>query len=286
MNLYVHTINNVIDYVEENISYPLTLQSIAKQFCLSEFHFSRLFKTFTGVSLKHYILSRKLTLTLNKLKNSITPITDIAYDYGFEYPEVFSRAFKKQFGISPIAYRNGDYHVNAVTKAYVVERDIRNFCGVLTLKEKYIYIDTFDLGGIFIEADENDFDFEETLKSAGDKFLAAINQSDNPAHQDFYSVVNCHGDESGKYTVFFGEKFSNEGGSMHEYTRNIPAGWYACLTYHGEMTDVRTTFIDDFYRWMVVKEIEPCPNDIGMINVYEKKNPQNIRILIPVKKAK
>lgn len=286
MNLYVRTINDVIDHIEQNIAAPLTLQSISKQFYLSEYHFSRLFKIFTGINLKHYILCRKLAVALDELKNSNTPVIDIAYNLGFEYPEVFSRAFKKQFGISPTAYRDGNFHVNVVPKAFVVERDIRNFGGVLTLKESYVYLDTFDLDGIFLEVDENDIDFEKTLKSAGESFLAKINRTNVSGDQDFYSVVNCHGDESGKYTVFFGEKFSKESGNTHQDTRNIPAGWYACHAYYGEMIDIRTTFVEDFYRWMVVKEIEPCPNGIGMINIYNRENPQDIRILIPVKEPK
>jgi len=72
MNLYIHTISKVIDYIEQNISEHLTLQGVSQQFCLSEFHFSRIFKTITGVSLKQYILGRKLTLALHKLKHSQT----------------------------------------------------------------------------------------------------------------------------------------------------------------------------------------------------------------------
>lgn len=286
MNLYVRTINDVIDHIEQNICAPLTLESISKQFYLSEFHFSRLFKTFTKINLKHYILGRKLAVALNELKNSHTPVIDIAYDLGFEYPEVFSRAFKNQFGISPTTYREGNYHVDIIPKAFIVERDIRNFGGVLTLKESYVQLDTFNLHGEYLEADENNYDFEETLKSTGNSFLAKINQVNASGNQHFYSVVNCHGDESGKYTVFFGEKFSKDSSEVYENTRNIPAGLYACLTYRGDMIDMRTTFVEDFYRWMIIKEIEPCSNGIGMINIYDKKNPSDVRILIPVKVAK
>ena len=285
MNLYIQTINDVIDHIEENISNPLTLQSISKQFYLSEFHFSRLFKTITGMNLKHYILGRKLTLALEELKNSQTPVIDIAYDLGFVYPEVFSRAFKRQFGLSPTSYRKGKHNVSDIPKAFVVERNIRNFGGVLILKENYIYLDAFNLYGEYIEADENDTDFKESLKSNGDRFFMEINQKVALSPENFYSIVNCNGDKSGKYTVFFGVEASNESVKAYRNMR-IPAGWYACLAYHGDMIDMRTTFIEDFYRWMIVKEIEPYPNGIGMINIYDTKNVQNVRILIPVREAK
>lgn len=68
MNLYVRTINNVIEHIEQNISENLTLQSLSQHFYLSEFHFSRLFKMITGTSLKQYILGRKLALAAEKLR--------------------------------------------------------------------------------------------------------------------------------------------------------------------------------------------------------------------------
>jgi len=280
MNLYVRTINDVIEHIEENISNPLTLQTISKSFGLSEYHFSRLFKTVTGTGIKQYILGRKLTLALDKLKHTHTPVIDIAYDLGFLYPEVFSRAFKKQFGVSPTSYRSGDVSVHDTPKAFIAERDIGNFGGVLTLKESYVYLDTFNLYGTFIEADENDSGFEGILKSSGDRFFSEATWEDC---NEFYSVVSCHGDDSGKYTVFFGIKAGEEA-KTYKDTRGIPAGWYACLVYRGDMADMRTTFVDDFYRWMFVKEIRPNPNGIGMINIYDAKNIRDVRILIPVLK--
>ncbi|MCL2164812.1 MAG: hypothetical protein FWH55_10590 [Oscillospiraceae bacterium] len=66
----------------------------------------------------------------------------------------------------------------------------------------------------------------------------------------------------------------------------MPTGWYAFFTYYGDMLNMRTTFEDDIYRWMIIKEIEPCPNGIGMIDVFDINNPEEIRIMIPVMEAK
>ena len=98
MNSYINLINKTIDYIEENIFERLNLSDISKQAYLSEYHFERLFKVIVGKSLKQYVLGRKLTMALDRLNNTNDPIINIAMDFGFEYPEVFSRAFKKQFG--------------------------------------------------------------------------------------------------------------------------------------------------------------------------------------------
>ena len=285
MNLYVHIMNNVIEHIEESINEQLTLQNVSQQFYLSEFHFSRLFKIVTGLSLKQYILGRKLALATEKLKDPQKTVTDIAYELGFEYPEVFSRNFKKWFGVAPTVYRAGYNSTIPMPKALVVERDIINFKGVLALKETYVYRDAMDLYGFFIEVDENASNFDYTLKSAGENFLTDKRYTDNLEADCFYSVVNCHGDDSGKYTVFFGGQAKNVNDNCLDI-RNIPAGWYASFSYHGEILDMRTTFDNDFYRWILIKEVEPCPNGIGMLNIYDRLDIQNVRVLVPVKEPK
>lgn len=284
MNLYIRMVNEVIDYIEKNINQTLTLQGIAEKFYVSEFHFSRLFKIITGINLKQYILGRKLTVASQSLKTQDNTVTGVALDYGFEYPEVFSRAFKKQFGISPSLYKNGSYTIEEITKAEVVERNISNIKGTFTIKENYIYLDGFHLEGVFIEVNERSSDFDTNLDTTGSNFLNTY--LDYFEDKNLYSVVNCHEDDSGEYTVFFGAKLSPDNHIGKLDSRIIPAGWYACFKYYGNMLDMRTTFVDDFYRWIMIKEIELCANGIGMINQYDRQDVNNVQILIPVKKPK
>lgn len=283
MNLYVRTINNVVDYIEQNISEQLTLKGIAGQFYLSEYHFSRLFKMVTGTSIKQYILGRKLALAAEKLTDPHQTITEVAYDLGFEYPEVFSRDFKKWFGMAPTAYRNGGGKVTPPPKALIVDRDIMNFQGTFALKETYIYLEEQKLCGVFIEADENADDFTAKLQSTGESFLTDKRYYGCLKEDYFYTAVNCYGDESGKYAVFYGGEAAYGKTPNHLTTRSIPAGWYVCFAYRGEMLEMLKTFNEDFYRWLLAKEVEPCPNGIGMLNIYDRQDMLSVRILVPVK---
>ena len=278
MSLYIRMMTDVINQIEHNISDHITLQNLSRQFCLSEFHFSRLFRAIIGKSPKQYILERKLSLAGIKLKETDISVIDIAYDFGFKYPEVFSRAFRKQFGVSPNVYRKGEYDLEITQKASIVQRDIINHKGLLALKEDYIFIETFYLSGVKVEVNEYSDDFEDILKVAGEAFAAE--------HEHFYSVVNCHGAGDGKYSVFFGEKVLAERNENDSDIRKIPGGWYAQFNYNGEMLDMRTTFVDDLYRWMIIKEIEVSSNGIGMLNIFNTADIMNVKILIPVKEPK
>lgn len=282
MNSYVTIMNQVIDFIEENICEPLTLQDIAKRFYLSEFHFCRMFKIVTGNNLRQYILSRKLTLALERMLYTKDTVTQTAMEYGFEYPEVFSRAFKKQFGISPSQCKRTDISYGKVLKASVVERDITNIKGTLAIKDSVVYLNNSKLYGISKEVNENHPDFEQVLNTTGGNYVRSYGACFE--EKQLYSVVNCHEDDSGEYTVFFGAKIIDTEQRGRLAIREIPEGWYAAFQYYGDMLEIRSTFVEDLYRWIMIKEISLCQNGIGMINIYNTDDIKDVKILIPIVK--
>ncbi len=68
-------------------------------------YFQHLFTAVTGFSVMNYVRKQKLQKSLLELSTSDKNIIEIAMDFGFEYEEVFIRAFKREFGISPGKYR-------------------------------------------------------------------------------------------------------------------------------------------------------------------------------------
>lgn len=288
MNLYISLINDTIEYIEDNIHERLSLHNISQRFCVSEFHFNRMFKTVVGKTLKQYILGRKLTLAFERLKVSNESVINIAYDFGFEYPEVFSRAFKKQFGISPSNCRDKKINLNLVEKANVVERDIINYKGVLTLKGTCEYLNDLYLEGTYIEVDLNSDRFEILSRSAGTIFLRESQKADWLKHERFYTVVNCNGDDDGKYTIFYGKEVHSCSNELIFQARFVPKGWYAKFSYNGDMFNIRETFTDDLYKWLMLKEIELNPNGVGMLNIYgmDYEHDGNVQILVPIKNPK
>lgn len=286
MNMYVSLINNTINFIEENIYEKMSLEDISRQFCVSEFHFNRMFRTVAGRTLKQYILGRKLTRALERLSTTDETVIDIAYDFGFEYPEVFSRAFKKQFGVSPNIYRKDKPRLEPVNIASVVERDIVSYQGSMTLKGSSILLEDIYLKGIQIEVDLNKTGFEQVLQSSGDDFLMESQRCNWLNKERFFTVVNCHGDDdNGEYTVFYGMETEVPIQAESLKTRLIPGGWYEKFIYIGDMYDIRETFIDDLYRWVMVKEIELNYNGIGMINIFQKdyQDTHEVQILVPIK---
>jgi AraC family transcriptional regulator len=219
------------------------------------------------------------------LKKTNRPVIDIALDLGFEYPEVFSRAFKKQFGVSPAQFRNSSLIYEGIPKACIIERDIINYRGVLAIKGKSMLLDEFSLTGMSTVVNVNCGDFKARLESQTENFI--FQTVEMPSMDDlFYTLVNCHGEDNGEYTVFCGKKLIADENEHGFEIRTVPGGWYVCFEYFGDMFEIRESFNDDLYRWIMVKEAEIELNGIGMMDIFNNDYPKNnrVEILIPVKK--
>lgn len=285
MNLYVSIATSVVSYIEDRITEHLSLHDLAERFHFSENHFSRLFNIMVGMPLKQYILGRKLSLSAEMLKNADASVAEIAYSLGFAYPEVYSRAFKKFFGITPSDYRRGiPLPREPVEKADVVSRDIANYQGSFALKERFVRLPDLYLSGVFVEVNEDAANFYEIMNTTCGEFLRH-SENDTDLQQDvFYSAVTCDGEGKGGYIVFFGKEQIQKSRRFRENV--IPTGWYASFKYYGDMADMRLTFNDDYYKWIIAKEIDLRENGVGMLTRYSSRDVRDITIFVPAQNPK
>ena len=100
-------LHQVIDYIERNLLTELTPATIASHFFISESTLSSLFKVVCEMTIMEYIRNRRLTLAAEELTVSNTPIIELAYKYGYETPEAFTKAFSRLHGFPPSFIRRG-----------------------------------------------------------------------------------------------------------------------------------------------------------------------------------
>ena len=98
-------ISHLISLIHSEIESDISLSDMAFRAAMSESHFSHVFKDFTGVSPKKYIIKSKIEKAKELLKNTDQPIGEIAFTIGYEDPHYFSRMFKKNTGFTPRQYR-------------------------------------------------------------------------------------------------------------------------------------------------------------------------------------
>lgn len=102
---------DVCNYINENCTKDLTLDTISSYAGFSKYHFSRLFKDFTGVTFYKYLNQKRISYAQTLLLNPDNSITDIAYDSGFESISAFIRMFKILNDCTPSEYRNMYIHL-------------------------------------------------------------------------------------------------------------------------------------------------------------------------------
>lgn len=293
MNYYINLISKSIEYIEDNIEKELSLELISREFNLSQYHFDRLFSIIVKRSYKQYVLGRKLTKAADMLSNTNKLIIDIAYEMGFNYPEVFSRAFKKQFGISPNTYRKQKNSIQRIDKVLIIPRNLINYKGKVILKPKCIQIERAAFLGIEEEIDVYSKGFEKKLYNVAKGFLSKTNRCRYLNQDSFFNMIVCNGEGTSTYKNFFCKKINDEfitryrqyiSSDINLKEKIIDSSLYACFTYRGKMSEIRNIIEDDIFRWIAVKEIKLNSIGIGLITVYDDDYYKEgiIKILVPI----
>lgn len=104
---WIQGIQNAIEYIEEHITEDVDYEEVARAAYSSTFNFQRVFGITCGLTLGEYIRRRRLTLAGSELLSTKIKVTDVAFKYGYDTPEGFSRAFLKFHGIKPSQVKPG-----------------------------------------------------------------------------------------------------------------------------------------------------------------------------------
>lgn len=104
---WLTAIRESIEYIEAHLYDNISAQDVAYNVYISPLHFQRGFLIMTGYSVSEYIRNRKLYLAALDLKKSDRKVIAVAYDYGYDTPDSFTKAFTRFHGISPIQAKQG-----------------------------------------------------------------------------------------------------------------------------------------------------------------------------------
>lgn len=113
---YEVCIKRSIEYIEQNLNNKIELKDIADRVFLSKYHFHRVFHNVVGEPVAEYIRKRRLMEAANELLNTEEKIVDIALKYQFSSQEVFTKAFKKLYGVPPREFRKNRSNVISMSR--------------------------------------------------------------------------------------------------------------------------------------------------------------------------
>ncbi|MGQ8871254.1 effector binding domain-containing protein [Paenibacillus sp. TSA_86.1] len=237
---WVEAIQKTIQYMEEHLLEPMTVEQIAAQAHMSAFHFQRIFHLMTDVTVAEYIRRRRLTLAANELLQGDPKIMDLAFKYSYDTPESFTKAYRRQHGISPSETRKSGASVQSYNrlviqvslqgaepmKHHIVEQEAFSIAGI---KQRFSYVDGQHLQGIGSM-------WEEAYSSGLEDRIAALNNGVIPG---LLGVCVDQGEIEDK---------------QMEY-------WIA-TTYEGEQPEGLSTLTFPASKWVVFEVEEPMPQGI------------------------
>ena len=96
---------DIIEYINKHFAENLTLEDISARAGFSRYHFTRIFKENTGVTVIDHIKARRCDNASYLLRETSKPISEISMECGFDSPSYFAKAFFASYGYLPSEYR-------------------------------------------------------------------------------------------------------------------------------------------------------------------------------------
>jgi two-component system response regulator YesN len=102
---YSTLIRNVLNYIDFNLSQPLTLSILAQYFHVSAPYLSKTFKKEVNATITTYITHQRIHESLHLISTTQMQIQEIAYYVGILDYNYYTKIFKKCIGCTPREYR-------------------------------------------------------------------------------------------------------------------------------------------------------------------------------------
>lgn len=122
-------IQPIMDWMEQNYTEPMTLLEIAQRFGMSSEYLSKIFKTYTGTSFKHYLNKIRLNHAYMDVIGTDYSMLEISMRNGFADVRSFNSVFKEQYGMAPFQYRKyaSQYEFVMETSASMPDKPFARF---------------------------------------------------------------------------------------------------------------------------------------------------------------
>lgn len=108
VNAWPDVVRATLSIVDSRYPEPLSLSTIAHEIHINTAYLGQLIKKHTGTTFSHHLLDIRIKHACILLRQTTTPIQQIALDVGFRDADYFSQKFRQKKNVSPMTYRNAD----------------------------------------------------------------------------------------------------------------------------------------------------------------------------------
>ena len=278
---WIERFNNVINYIEENITQQIDYGEIAKIACCSSYHFQRMFTYMAGIPLSEYIRKRKMSLAAVDLQSGNEKVIDIAGKYGYNSPTAFNRAFQSIHRISPSAVKSGNVYVKSFPPLSfkIVVKGVEELNYRIEAKEAFRIIGVS--APLSKELEENFFVIPQMWQNCViNGTIEKLSQMISTSPTGLLGISVCNDTEQWKY--FIAVATSQVSPEFEEYT--VPATAWAIFPGTGTNQSVQELERRIFTEWLPTSGYEY--GNAPDIEVYINPDPENtvFEVWVPVRK--
>ena len=98
---WIEMLQKAINYMEDHLLENINYEDVADEVLMSSYEFHRTFSIMAGMTANAYIRNRRLSLSGKELMETDAKVIDVAFKYGYDTPENFTKAFTRFHGVSP-----------------------------------------------------------------------------------------------------------------------------------------------------------------------------------------
>lgn len=251
---YLHQVKTALDYIERHLDADISLERVAAQASISQWHFARIFKALTNETLKSYIRARRLSNALDKLLTTEERIIEIAMDAGFLSQESFSRAFKKLFDLSPDQARRLGKSNMAVQKIKFDVEYLRHINHNISLTPEIYAAPKMQFIGMkteFFSVDSDKNNIAEKLPPLWQEFLARADEIENMVAGNMYGIIRQTSDNTDLLEYYAAVEVSAVERIPQAMTSvEIPAATYAKFKHKGQFDTLNNSVNYIYSSWL------------------------------------
>jgi two-component system, response regulator YesN len=96
------------NYIDTHYSRDISLDDVSREVEISPYYFSKLFKEETGENFIEYVTNIRMEHAKKLLSSSELSMKEICGEIGYADPNYFSRIFKKNIGVTPTEFKEGN----------------------------------------------------------------------------------------------------------------------------------------------------------------------------------
>ncbi|MDH6366802.1 MULTISPECIES: helix-turn-helix domain-containing protein [unclassified Breznakia] len=241
---WMDALTNGLNYIEKHLKENVTVNEVASSVGISPMYFQQSFKIVTGYTVGEYIRNRKLYLAALDVLQAKEKMIDIAYTYGYETPESFSKAFTRMHGVSPTKLQQHPSKITIFQPLRLVidvkgGQDMQNFAK--------------DKGVMKMIGKKYEVVYETAYQEIPKYWEEYRKECMNPNSKEVAVYEKHH---IGEFGVCFDER--QESGSFDYYIAGMYEG--------GEVPEGFTLFEVPASTWMIFPVVGPMPHALQTTN--------------------